>query len=279
MYRLIIFLGAILLFSCATEKEGLNLQEETPETMLAKADAAYNAGNYDEAIMLNQALIDNFPMTDLHIDAQLNIAKALGAKEKFEEQFELLLRIMKENIIPERVPEIYIQIAEFYENAARWNPGVITDDSTDIVHAARYYRKAVFYPNSEDKAMKSKALYRAGLMYAKLHQVETAKRAYEQVIAYYPDSPYSQVAQIKLQDPANTDEVDMQTISAAPQETVTPEDQLQAPPPTTDQQQIGNLIQEDTQQNLNVPVGLDTTQVDLQSQPIDSTMSAPLDSM
>jgi hypothetical protein len=45
-------------------------------------------------------------------------------------------------------------------------------------------------------------------MYAKLNQIEVAARAYEQVVAIYPESIYSAMAKIKLRDPRNTEEID-----------------------------------------------------------------------
>ena len=93
---------------------------------------------------LAQLLLDNFPTSDLHIEAQLLIARNLGAMEEYEQQFDLLLRVLKENIIPEKVPIIYAQIAIFYENSARWNPGTVTTDSADFTKAAEFYRKVCF---------------------------------------------------------------------------------------------------------------------------------------
>ena len=100
-----------------------------------------------------------------------------------------------------------MQIAEYYEHAAVWNPGNITSDTLDIKEAEKYYRKAVFYPNSEDRTVKSKALYRAALMNAKLGKSEIAKKAYAEVINSYPESPYSTLSKIKLLDPTNTEEI------------------------------------------------------------------------
>jgi tetratricopeptide (TPR) repeat protein len=88
-----------------------------------------------------------------------------------------------------------------------WNPGNISSDTLDIKEAANYYRKAVFYPNSNDRATKAVALYRAALMNAKLGNLDIAKKAYAEVINSYPESPYSNLARTKLLDPANTEEL------------------------------------------------------------------------
>jgi tetratricopeptide (TPR) repeat protein len=195
------------LLGCGGSKDEIVIDEETPESLMQKGEVAFSNGNYEQSIKLSQLMLDNFPTSDLHIDAQLLISKTLGAQEKYEEQFDLLLRILKENIIPEKVPLIYVQIGEFYENSARWNPGDVTTDSLDISNAAGYYKKAVFYPNSDDRYTKASALYRMALMHAKLNEIEVASKAYQELITTFPESPYISLARTKLADPTNTDEL------------------------------------------------------------------------
>jgi tetratricopeptide (TPR) repeat protein len=202
------------LIACGGSKDEINLEDETPESLLQKGEVEYSNGNYDKSTQLAQLMLDNFPTSDLHIDAQLLISKSLGGQEKYEEQFDLLLRILKENIIPEKVPLIYMQIGEFYENSAKWNPGDVTPDSVDYTNAAGFYKKAVFYPNSDDRFTKANALYRMALMHAKLNEIETASKAYQELIATYPESPYSSLARTKLADPTNTDELPLPTAAA-----------------------------------------------------------------
>lgn len=205
-----------VLFSCSS-REGFVLDEETPESILARSKTAYDNKNYDESIKMGTILLENFPTSDLHVDVQLVMAKALGGKEKFEDQLDLLLRILKENIIPERVPLIYVQIAEFYEGAAVWNPGNVTTDTSDFIKAAKYYRKAVFYPNSNDDVTKAYALYRTGFMYTKANDIEKAKQAYGQVIDSFPQSPYAALAKKKLLDPTNTEDIQPEIMIASQQ--------------------------------------------------------------
>ena len=213
----------ITLIGCGGSQDEIVLDNETPESLLQKAEIAYDNGNFEESIKLAQFMLDNFPTSDLHIEAQLLIAKTLGAQEKYEDQFDLLLRILKENIIPEKVPSIYLQIGEFYENSAKWNPGTVTVDTVDYTNAANFYKKAVFYPNSEDRNTKAHALYRMALMYAKLNDIEVASKSYQELITTYPESPYSILARTKLSDPTNTEELPLpaavptSTASSSPQ--------------------------------------------------------------
>jgi tetratricopeptide (TPR) repeat protein len=233
-----IFLFTVLTIAfvgCSGSKDELVLDDETPETLLQKGEVAYQNGNYDQSIKLAQFMLEHFPTSDLHIDAQLLIAKTMGSQEKYEDQFDLLLRILKENIIPEKVPTIYMQIGEFYENSARWNPGTVTLDSVDFTNAAGYYKKAVFYPNSADRGTKAKALYRMALMHAKLNDIEIASKSYQELIATFSDSPYSTLARTKLADPTNTDELPLPaatTVVATPGPVSSSDDEL---PPATPQ--------------------------------------------
>jgi len=250
----------LFLFSCSS-KEGLILEEETPETLLARSKSAYQNNNYQESIKISNYLLENFPTSDLHIDAQLVMAKSLGGEEKFEDQLDLLLRMLKENIIPEKVPLIYVQIAEFYEDASKWNPGNVTNDTSDYIKAATFYRKAVFYPNSNDNATKAKALYRTGLMYAKAQDLVKAKQAYGQVLESFPQSPYEPLARQKLLDPSNTTELSIEP--TLPVETAVA-GQTEVAPDATDQPSISDSLGLDLPRDqYEEPVIIDTTQAEL----------------
>ena len=249
-----------LVISCGSSKQEIDLEEETAESLLQKSNAAIESKNYDEALILDSLLLLNFPTTDLHIDAQLNMARALGGKEEYEQQLDLLLRILKENIIPEKVPAIYVQIGEHYEDAPLWNPGTTTTDSMDWAKAAKFYRKAVFYPDSDDNNSKAKALYRAALMYAKLNQIDVAARAYEQTIAYYPESIYGAMAKIKLRDPSNTEEIDPNSEQLAGfYESTEVETDEELPPET--EQPVEDTSSEGIKEIIDVPQ--DTTSTDI----------------
>ena len=268
MHRIIFYLATIifLIYSCSS-REGIVLEDETPESLLQKADLAYQNGKPDESIKLSRLILDNFPTSDLHIDAQLIMAKALGAQEEFEAQFDLLLRILKENIIPEKVPRIYMQIGQYYERSAQWNPGNITSDTTDLRQAAKYYRRAVFYPNSDDRDTKATALYRAALMHAKIKDFETAKKAYAQVIESYPESPYSGLAKIKLLDPTNTAEIQPQAQTAGTQITETQPQVIE--PVISQEEMVSDTLQFD------LPMEAEESQPSI----LDSVQALPSDSL
>ena len=212
--RCFFILSIVALIACGG-KEGTKVKGDNADLLLEKANQLYKEGQYDQTMEYCQYILNNFPTTDLHIDTQLLRAQTLGAQEKFEDQMELLLRVLKENIIPERIPQIYNQIAQFYEHAARWNPGNVSSDTLDVEQAIKYYRKSVSYPNSEDHNAKAAALYRIGLLNAKIDEMEIAKNAYQQVIATFPESPYSTLAKTKLLDPTNTEELPLPSLTPA----------------------------------------------------------------
>ena len=255
--------------ACGGSKDDIIIEDETPESLIQKGEVEFSNGNYDRSMQLAQLMLDNFPTSDLHIDAQLLISKSLGGQEKYEEQFDLLLRILKENIIPEKVPLIYMQIGEFYENSARWNPGDVTTDSVDYTNAAGFYKKAVFYPNSDDRYTKANALYRMALMHAKLNEIETASKAYQELIVTFPESPYSSLARTKLTDPTNTDELPLPTAAAT--STVPATDQ-----PTTGDQEIQQQQPEQPPATLTPVVEDQETELQL---PVEEEEPSILDSL
>jgi tetratricopeptide (TPR) repeat protein len=257
-FFILIFL--YLAISCGSSKQEIDMEDETAESIMQKSQAAIDSKNYDEALKLDSLMLLNFPTSDLHIDAQLNMAKALGGKEEYEQQLDLLLRILQENIVPEKVPSIYAQIGEHYEDAALWNPNTVTSDSMDWAKAAQYYRKAVFYPDSDDDATKAKSLYRAALLYAKLNQIDVAARAYDQTIAFYPESIYSAMAKIKLRDPGNTDEIDPNSEQMAgfvETTLVEPEEEIPFEPEQLDEETSSEEIKE------MIEIPQDTTATDI----------------
>jgi len=120
---------------------------------------------------------------------------------------DVLLQLLKENLIPEYVPNIYIQIGEYYETAARFNLSSENGDSADYQTAIDYYNKAIGYEDSNNKEAKIEALYRRALVEAKMGKKEAAARDYQEIVDKYPDSPFAVLAQIKLLNPADASEL------------------------------------------------------------------------
>ncbi|MCB0281428.1 MAG: outer membrane protein assembly factor BamD [Calditrichae bacterium] len=198
----------LLILSCSgTKKDEIDYSQITDAELMMLADKDFQAGNYNKAIEKYEKLLLEFPTSNLHIDAQIRIADAFGKMDKYEQQMDRLYRLVKENIIPERVPKIYVQIGKFYERAAQFNPGIVTSDSSDYNKALKYYEMATKYPDSDDAVSKSEAAYRRGLVEAKIGQIDDATSRYRLVSSMYPNTNYSILAQIKLKDPANVTEL------------------------------------------------------------------------
>lgn len=205
-----------LVIACGSSKKTNDMNLKTPEVLLSEGDALVEARNYEEALKSYETLLVLHPTSDLHVDTQLRMAEAYGKLDKFEEQMELLLRVLKENIIPGYVPQIYVQLGKFYERAARFNPGVVDSDSTDYNKAMSYYERASRYEDSQDINAKAEALFRRGLIEAKRGNISQATLYYETVAFQYPDVPFATLAKIKLRDPndiseLSTDDTSMQT--------------------------------------------------------------------
>lgn len=231
--KLSAFTLILLLFSaCGGTNGETDYSQITDVELFAMANNEMHKGNYQKAIDDYNRILTDFPISNLHIDCQLKIAEAYGKLDNFEEQMFELHRLVKENIIPERVPKIYVQIGKFYERAALFNPGIITTDTSDYKKAMDYYDKALKYPDSDDNKTKSEAVYRRALVEAKIGQINDAIDRYKLVSSLFPNSDYSVLAQIKLKDPSNTNEL-VTTDSALTQYRATLG--IAAPPPSVEQ--------------------------------------------
>ncbi|MBN1406835.1 MAG: hypothetical protein JW956_03545 [Calditrichaceae bacterium] len=230
----IMIIIVILAAGCGSGNKSRDANIQSPEELLAKGDAEFNSGRYNEALQTYETLLVLHPISDLHVETQLRMAETYGQMDQFEEQMSLLKRILQENIIPGQVPQIYIQIGKFYERAATFNPGIISSDSTDLKTALGYYERANRYENSEDIDAKAESVYRLGLVKAKLGNLSDATLYYETAANQYANSPFGVLAKVKLMDPGNTSELPMdeasmqkyyeQTGSVPQAEVITPEE-------------------------------------------------------
>ena len=206
-FALFTFLFTIIVSCGGTKNQEIDYTQITDAEMMQIADKKLETGDYENAITDYKRLLLDFPTSNLHIDAQIKIAEAYGNLDKFEDQMNQLFRLVKENIIPERVPRIYIQLGKWYERAALFNPGIITTDSVDYINAIRYYDQALKYPDSDDNESKSEAVYRHALVEAKIGQIDEAIGRYRLVSSLFPNSDFSILSQIKLKDPSDTSEL------------------------------------------------------------------------
>ncbi len=206
--NILILVTLFLIISCGgPAKQENDYTQFSDADMMALADKKFEQGDYKSALEFYNRLLLDFPTSDLHIDAQLKMAEAYGRMDRFEDQMDLLLRLVRENIIPNEIPRIYIQFGKFYERSATFNPGIVTNDSMDYRKALDYYKLATKYEDSNDKEAKAEATYRRGLVEAKIGDINAAIAQYQMVPSLYPDSPFSVLAQMKLKNPEDVSEL------------------------------------------------------------------------
>ncbi len=205
LFSIILISSFLLLASCGSKKDVTLQETRSPEELIQDGDLLFAQGNYEKALETYQRLLIYYPTSDLDIETKLRIAQCYNKMEKYEKQMDTLLEILRENLVPEKVPYIYIQIARYYEEAARFNPS--GNDTADYETAMKYYKKAIAYKDSKDEKAKSEAKYRMALLEAKLGQVNLATQHYQEIVNEYPDSPFAILAQYKLLNPADYSEL------------------------------------------------------------------------
>lgn len=266
---------SLLIISCGSKDKNADpMQLLSPEEILQAGVTQFNDGKYNDAILTYEKVLIYHPTSDRHIDAQLKIAECYGAMEKYESQMDALLRLLKENIIPERVPQIYTQIGKFYERAAAFNPGVSTTDTSDLNTAISYYQKAFNYKDSDDALAKAEAQYRRALVEAKINRIAQAIEHYSAISNQLSATPFDLLARVKLLDPQNTSELTMdetsllsyrQLLGEAPapevsKEITVPEVQQQQPAPESTEQQKNQSENKSIEDAVFEQTSPDTTQ-------------------
>lgn len=205
----------LMLLACGSHKQLTVQEKRSPQELIKAGDQFYAQGDYKDALETYNRLLIFYPTSDLDIDASLRIAKCYAKLEKYEKQMDVLVQLLKENLIPEYVPNIYIQIGEYYETAARFNPAKEQGDSADYQTAIDYYDKAIHYEDSNNKDAKVEAMFRKALVEAKMGKSGLAAQHYQDIIDTYPDSPFAVLAQIKLLNPKDTSELSTYSDSLA----------------------------------------------------------------
>ncbi len=203
----------LMLLACGSHKQLVVQEKRSPQELIKAGDQLYMQGDYKDALETYNRLLIFYPTSDLDIEAKLRIAKCYSKMEKYEKQMDVLLQMLKENLIPEYVPNIYIQIGEYYETAARFNPTNTNGDSADYQTAIDYYTKAINYEDSNNKDAKIEAMYRRALVEAKMGKTDLAARHYQDIIDKFPESSFAILAQIKLLNPADISELSTDPVS------------------------------------------------------------------
>lgn len=235
----IIFLALILtVVSCSRKGSGTGEGGPTPAELLAYADKVYLQGDYESAFLAYGTIYEQYPTSREYIDAAIGLSRCYAQFEDYPKSFDILHTLLKENIIPSQVPKIYNVIAEFYERSAGISEQLTGRGATDYKTAIGYYKKAIDYPNSEDKFAKSYAQYKVGILYEKLNDYDKALTAYQKTSDQYPTQQWALLAneksgilklKIERMKIYESRGINKDTLSTPPQTPAPVEEKLQKP--------------------------------------------------
>jgi tetratricopeptide (TPR) repeat protein len=187
----------ILLVAGCSKKNAKTNPGNTPEELLTYADRAFNSGDYESAFLAYGLIYDQHPTSREYIDAAIGMSRCYGEFEDYERSFEMLHNLLKENLIPSKVPQIYNVIGDFYERSAGISEQLTGQGYTDYKTAIGYYKKAIDYPNSEDQKAKSYSQYKIGSLYIKIAEYDSALQALQKTVDDYPTQQWASLAQEK----------------------------------------------------------------------------------
>ncbi len=191
-----IFIILLFLGGCG-KKEIRNPISETdqPAELLKLGDQFYKNQDFENAFRAYGIVYYNYPTSQEYIDAAIGLSRSYGALKNYEKEFDLLYNLLRENLIPSKVPNVYNAIAEFYERSAGISEQLTGEGSSDYKTAIDYYKKAIDYPNSNDNEAKSFAQYKIGVLLEKLDDNQQAMQAYQNTMTVYEGSEWAAKAE------------------------------------------------------------------------------------
>ena len=204
MNKLYLIFGLIVLLLAGCNKKEASVRSvniDNPAELLSAAAQFYQEGNRAEAQRLYEIIYHQYPTSREYIDGVLGLSRCYNDNGDFEKGMELLYNLVRENMIPSRVPQIYNEMARYYEvNAGISSVAQISDEEADYQKAIEYYQKAINYPNSDDRDAKAYAQYRIGELYLLLKKFKDATMAFKNTKFLYPNTTWAQVADQRLSE-------------------------------------------------------------------------------
>jgi tetratricopeptide (TPR) repeat protein len=190
------------ILACSKKEAGVKaVNEVDPAEILKKANEFYDKGDLDNAFRTYGVIYERYPTSREYIDATLGLSRCYNNLGDYERGMELLFNLVNENIIPGRVPEIYNEMAKYFEvNAGISFEAGISDEAQDFNRAISYYQKAINYPNSDDQNAKAYAQYRIGEVNINMSKFEDAILAFRTTTLNFPNTIWAKVAEERMSE-------------------------------------------------------------------------------
>lgn len=204
MSRFVLIMSLIILISggCSKKKVVVKPMEGLePVELLTKANEFYANGNIEKALEAYDIIYGRYPTSREYIDAVIGMAKCYNDMGEFEKGMDLLYNLIRENMVPSRVPEIFNEMAKYYEvNAGISTVIGLSNEEQDYKKAIDYYRKAVNFPNSTDAQAKSFAQFKIGELYLNLAEYKEAALAYQATAYNFPGTEWADKASKRIEE-------------------------------------------------------------------------------
>lgn len=201
MRYLILITLIFLIASCGKKQVRNGIPEnDQPAELLKYGDQFYLNGDYENAFRAYGIVYYDYPSSREYIDAAIGLSKCYGAMQSYEKQFEILHNLLRENLIPSKVPGVYNAIGEFYERSAGISEQLTGEGTNDYKTAINYYAKSIQYPNSDDLDAKSFAQFKIGTLYEEMKDYPKAIEAYETALNTYQGTEWALRAEQNILD-------------------------------------------------------------------------------
>jgi len=200
-FKLSILLAILVLSLSCSRKETTKVFQESdkPAELLRYGNSFFQQGDIENAFIAYGIIYNSYPTSPEYIDAAIGLSKTYGEFKDYDKEFEILLNLLRENVIPSKVPKIYNAIAEFYEKSAGISEELTGESSGDFRTAIQYYQKAIDYPNSKDAFEKGYAQFKIGVLYEEMRDYQKAIAAFQNTINNFGDTEWAKKAEAEIE--------------------------------------------------------------------------------
>ena len=101
-----LILSITLFFACS--KKSSSAKDDgsvTPVELLEYANGIYDKGDYESAFLAYGLIYKDYPTSREYIDAAIGLSRCYGQLDNYEKEFELIHNLLRENLIPSKVPQ------------------------------------------------------------------------------------------------------------------------------------------------------------------------------
>ena len=179
--KIFLFISLTLMTALFTFSSNESYASNSEDELFLVTQKAFEDGFYDVAIRYIQQLLQDYPHTDKHVQAELLLGQCYFFKNQYLKSYEIFQRLLK---------------YDEYKDATLFWLGETYLKGADYKQAQKQYKQLIeIYPNS---VYTPQATYSLGWSYFEQNKLKKAKEIFQKLVLSFPTHQLSEDAAFKL---------------------------------------------------------------------------------